>query len=210
MTSKGLVIYDTPGTFNFIVPEGVTKVFYEIIGGGGAGGRGTSPVGGGGTCSAGGGGSGGYAFGVCAVQPGKSYPAVVGAGGVASASANGNGTSGGSSSFNGFVATGGGCGRRGYPQDADGGAGGAPGTPNGAWGHNSSKQYVYNCGGTKAYRDIDTGGNGGGPFGGCGATHGRDAQNGGCGSGGGGGGDDSTEQRFKGGNGGPGLVRIFW
>nr|WP_315179286.1 choice-of-anchor D domain-containing protein [uncultured Flavobacterium sp.] len=84
--------YNTPGTYTFTVPAGVTIINIEAWGAGGAGGGAT-----GNNCSAGGGSGGAYAKrNTYAVTPGSSYTVLVGTGGIGSRN---NGTSGGSSSF---------------------------------------------------------------------------------------------------------------
>jgi hypothetical protein len=80
-------LYDTPGSYSFTPPEGVSSLIVEAWGGGGGGGSG-EPSGAGNAAGAGGGG-GGYARGTL---PAANYSLVVGAGGGAN-------TSGGNSWF---------------------------------------------------------------------------------------------------------------
>lgn len=86
------VIYSTPGTTNFTVPAGITRIKARIwAGGAGAGGSsGTSAAGSGGA-------AGGYSEGPFAVTPGQVLVIVVGGGGSGGA-AGANGSSGGLSS----------------------------------------------------------------------------------------------------------------
>ncbi|MBI1827287.1 MAG: hypothetical protein HY287_03800 [Planctomycetes bacterium] len=80
---RGSQLFDTPGSFNWTCPAGVTAVLVEAVSGaggsGGGGSRASSHDGGGG----GGGGSGGYWRGVVATNPGQTYNIVVGGGGAA-------------------------------------------------------------------------------------------------------------------------------
>ncbi|MES2389785.1 MAG: hypothetical protein V4543_17410, partial [Bacteroidota bacterium] len=92
--------YTTPGTYNWICPNGVTSVDVKVWGGGGGGGgaHGNTAV----SRAGGGGGSGSYAaHSTLTVVPGTTYTIVVGALGAGSptgASASGNGSDGGASS----------------------------------------------------------------------------------------------------------------
>lgn len=102
------ITYSTAGTYNWIVPPGVTNICIEAWGGGGNGGNGISTGGGGA-----GGGGGAYGYGCFTVVPGTNYTVTVGAAGQASLlgtliSANGgvNGTSA-SGTVNGTFGTGG-------------------------------------------------------------------------------------------------------
>lgn len=83
--------YDTSTTW--VAPTGVTRVRVWCIGGGGGGGSNTSCL-----ASPQSGGAGGVAIGVYTVTPGTTYTVTVGAGG-AGQTTNGNGSSGGTSSF---------------------------------------------------------------------------------------------------------------
>src|SRR6185369_5638687 len=67
--------YDTPGTYTFTVPTGVTQLTIEAWGGGGGGGGEGSQFG----AAGGGGGAGGYAKGVVSVTPLQRYNIQVGA-----------------------------------------------------------------------------------------------------------------------------------
>lgn len=94
---SGIQIYDTPGTYTWVCPAGVTFVKVVTGGGGGASGGYSGQIN-----SGGGGGANCSGFNVV---PGNSYTVVVGAGGIFQW---GTGTSGGNSSFSGgCIATGG-------------------------------------------------------------------------------------------------------
>lgn len=122
-------IYNAAGTYSFVVPDGVTKIFGRVCaGGGGAGGIGKLADGNG--APGGAGGAGGYAEGWIDVTPGQVIPIVVGAGGVGGAvSANTpgargtDGARGGASSIGPFMSATGG--EQGYAvmQYAGGGGG---------------------------------------------------------------------------------------
>ncbi len=76
--TNGSQAFTTPGTYNFTVPKGVTRITYKMWGAGGGGGGSSfyrRYVGGGG------GGSGAYASGVISVNPGSTLRIAVGAGG---------------------------------------------------------------------------------------------------------------------------------
>ena len=124
----GSQTYNTPGTYTFTVPNGVTGVFFMATGGGGGGGAGNVTAGGGG------GGAGGTYSDFLDVTPGQTIPVVVGTGGAKCASSYSNGSPGGYSTF--YSATykgfGGGAGLE-EDVGSDGGAGGAGGgyTPTG-------------------------------------------------------------------------------
>jgi len=109
--------YTTPGTYNWIAPTGVTSIIAVIVGGGGGGGDRT------GSGSGGGGGSGGIFIDRIPVTPGTSYTVVVGIGGLFKYNSNGDGQSGGQSSFSNKVASGG----QGGKLDGTGGLGGTGG-----------------------------------------------------------------------------------
>lgn len=103
-------MYDVPGTYQFVVPDNVSKIRVRVVGAGGAG-----------YCSAStaflciGGGGGGYAHGVFSVTEGTSYNLTVGLGGtIPQGNVAQSGQSGGTSSFGALIS-------------ATGGAGGAAG-----------------------------------------------------------------------------------
>lgn len=103
------VVFANPGSFNWVVPAGVSKVHAKVWGGGGSGGAS-------GLFS---GGAGGYAEGYFAVSPGQSIQITVGAGGAGVAASFGN--AGGSSSFGAYCSASGGA--RGGGNNAAGGNG---------------------------------------------------------------------------------------
>ena len=76
---KNIFVFATPGSTNWTIPPGVTKVWVEAWGGG-AGGN-----------WYGGGGGGGYVSGIINVVPGNSIGCVVGAGGSGGGFTSGNG-----------------------------------------------------------------------------------------------------------------------
>lgn len=80
ITTPGDQLYDTPGTYSWTAPAGVTSVCVVCIGGGGAGTRGTSPSDVNQLRRGGGGGGLGWKNNI-AVTPGQTYTVVVGAGG---------------------------------------------------------------------------------------------------------------------------------
>jgi hypothetical protein len=67
--------YQNPGTYNYVIPPGVTSITVEVWGGGGRGGSRTT-----GTDGTGGGGGGAYSRRTIAVTPGQIYVVNVGAG----------------------------------------------------------------------------------------------------------------------------------
>jgi hypothetical protein len=114
-------VFDSPGTGQFTIPAGVTRIAVEVWGGGGGGGNATNGT----SVAAGaGGGAGGYGKGVFAVTPGDGYTVVVGAGG-------GPAVAGAASSFGALITAGGGsAGANGpFVQGSAGGAGGVSGAP---------------------------------------------------------------------------------
>ena len=135
-SSSGQRIFNTPGQFAFVVPNGVTTLNIELWGAGGGGGGSVQCPGRGG---GGGGGGGGYAGGQLSVTPNITYWVTVGAGGGGGQSSGTcvgvhSGGAGGGASFIERVsgtylmsANGGNGGQRGW----DGGAGGAGGTASG-------------------------------------------------------------------------------
>lgn len=200
--------FNTPGTYTFTVPSGVTSITVEAWGAGGGGGNGG---GGGGN----GGGGGGYAKSTFAVTPGSTYYYTVGLGGLA----NNNGGNSILESANAtlLVASGG----------KSGGAGGNTNTGTitfngGSGGANSSNSNKGGAGGgSAAGNDLNgnngsvsssnLGSNGGAAMsgGGAGGAGGNSFQNGleGFSPGGGGGGGG---QQGGGGSGGKGQVIIAY
>jgi hypothetical protein len=100
-------VFDTPGTYTWTVPAGVTKIMVEVWGGGGGGNYNPHINLGGYTKS---GGGGGYGKGIFTITSG-SYMVIVGSGGRGASPPLGNGKDGGTSSFGSLIsATGGGGG----------------------------------------------------------------------------------------------------
>jgi hypothetical protein len=94
------VKFETPGTYNWKVPPGITTIWIEVWGGGGQGGG----IGGKANYSSGGGG-GSYGYGRFTVVPGTLYVVTVGAGGNITI----NSGSGGSSSVGTLISANGGA-----------------------------------------------------------------------------------------------------
>lgn len=141
-------IYDTAGTYTFIVPNNVSAISVQAWGAGGGGGSGFLMGSGGG----GAGGGGGFSQGSINVTPGDSYTVDVGAGGAggvySTANSAGSGVTGGLSDFEGptdVVAYGGRGGGQTYgpPWGGAGGTGdnGFGDTGNGGGGGGSLSDY---------------------------------------------------------------------
>lgn len=178
--------YQTPGTYTFTIPAGVTKIIVEVWGGGGGGGSGGT------TCCAEdeGGGGGGYAKGVYSVVPGTNYTVTVGAGGAGGVAgcvaATGAGTDGGTSSFGLLIS-------------ATGGGGG--GSINiGGTGFSSFLAISGECGApwNTDGKGGDSGLYGKGGYNGGGGDNGTAPGGGGCGT------------WCSGGDGGAGMVIVWW
>jgi uncharacterized repeat protein (TIGR01451 family) len=210
-------IQDTPGSYTFTVPNGVTSITVECWGAGGGGGRSTSN-----NSGRGGGGGGAYAGSTLSVTPGDTYTVVVGQGGT-----GGNLTAlqntGGSTIFgaNLVVAVGGGgvannsntAGAGGLYTACIGavrisggnGANGSGGNSGGGGGGAGNTEQGGNASGMTAGSGGDNyGGNGG---------YGRNNQgsgNPGQSYGGGGGGGRRTSTTQNGGAGASGAIRITW
>lgn len=92
---RGRAVFTAVGASAFTVPAGITRIFCQVWGGGGAGGNGTCTATG---CAGAGGSAGGYAAGWFTVSPGAAYTALVGAAGAINTIAGGNGGNGGTSS----------------------------------------------------------------------------------------------------------------
>jgi len=103
--SSGFQVFTSSGTFT--VPEGVTQIIVEVVGGGGGGGAGSGYEN-----YAGGGGGGGYGKGYFSVLSGETYSVVVGSGGIGAVYTSGYtaGAAGGSSSFGSLISATGGAG----------------------------------------------------------------------------------------------------
>ncbi len=183
---------------NFVVPNGVSALRVQVIGGGGAAGYHS-------TMPGGGGGAGGRATGVVTnVTAGQLIPVTVGAGGAAPASpATGN--NGGTSSFGSFMSASGGTGGMGGTGVIFSNAGGSGGV--GAGGQlNEAGSF-----GTDSIVVACRGGDGGGPGNGRGASGPQTGISApGFGGGGGGGGSTSGTSPVgsPGGAGGNGLVLV--
>lgn len=105
VAARSTLSWGTPGTYSFVVPDGVRSIFCRVWGGGGSGGGGSVNNSGGS-----GAGGGGYAEGWVSVAPGQSITIIVGKGG-SPVSGNQLGENGGSSSVGSYMsATGGGGG----------------------------------------------------------------------------------------------------
>ncbi len=182
----------------FTVPNGVNAARVTVIGGGGGGGYHT-------TMPSGGGGAGGRAMGIVNnLAPGAVIAVTVGAGGVAPAAA-GNGTSGGQSSFGGYMTANGGVGGNGGTVTNFSNAGGAGGTASGG------QVNITGSVGTDAIVVACRGGDGGGPGNGRGASGpavGIAAPGYGGGGGGGGTSTGASPVGYAGGPGAAGLVIV--
>ncbi|MFI5252041.1 MAG: hypothetical protein ACHQQQ_06365 [Bacteroidota bacterium] len=136
-------VFDTPGSYTFIVPAGVTKIMAEVWGaGGGGGGADTGAVRNGVT----GGGGGGYAKDIFEVVPGSTYYISCGQGGTGGSIAQ-PGTKGGKSYFGlsedtNVISADGGQGGN----SVNGGASGAGGTGHGRIYCNGSVGWVFTGG----------------------------------------------------------------
>ena len=86
ISTSRIVYFMDPGSFNWQVPEGITKLWVKCLGGGGAGGNGIN-------CVGGSGGSGGYAEGLIEVFPSSILNINVGSAGVAGTSPSAGGFS---------------------------------------------------------------------------------------------------------------------
>ena len=89
-TADAQKAYTTSGTYNFVVPAGITSVSAVVVGAGGGGAYGMFQSGPGA-----GGGGGGLAYGTFTVTPYETLTVVVGAGGAGGYFSNGNGQLGG-------------------------------------------------------------------------------------------------------------------
>lgn len=123
------VTYNTPGSYTFTVPEGVTKLRVEVAGAGGSGGTNGYSSSGDGWQHGGKGGNGAKVNSTLNVTPSSVISVIVGAGGRAPGGYNRNGNAGGASSVGSISAGGGAGGRRGEEgtpgANAGNGAGGA-------------------------------------------------------------------------------------
>lgn len=227
--------YNTPGTYSFTVPAGVTSITVSAWGAGGAGGgvvgNNNNPRGGGG------GEAGSFVRGTMAVTPGTVYTVVVGSGGTGSTS---GGTAGTASSFGGsgvFNAIGGSGGAGAVNSSRLGAGGNTANTGNVVSGTSTASTYGGNGGTATASGGSSfsgggggsagaggNGGNGGATAGGtAGATGGvagaagrgsADDGNGNAGNNPGAGGSGARNANdnvtYSGGNGGDGQVTVAW
>ncbi len=223
-------VFDSPGTFTWTVPIGVTSVTVQCWGGGGGGAGGY----GGTNAFAGGGGGGGFVLGTFTVVALSSYSLTVGTGGTGgtgeqiSSSSLQSGKGGGTSFFinSAMLEATGGSGA--YYQSTSPNLGGD------GFGSNKSLSFFGGSGAADNYLNpaggggggcggrIAPGGNGNVPYGGIGGGdsagnggrgRGRDTTGDGgfkYGGGGGGGGGEKFYMGGSGGNGGNGRVIIKW
>lgn len=182
--------FTTPGTFNFVVPAGVTSVSAVAVAGGGGGSGGSS---GGDTGGAGAGGGGTSFTNGISVTPGESLTVIVGAGGLRG-NADSNGSAGGDSSIlrssSVLVTAQGG-------KPSVGGVGGGEGGFGSAGNGGSGEGINTNS--------IGSGGGGAGGYSGAGGKGGRIGTPAQAGQGGGGGGGASGNDLFQTGGGGGGV-----
>ena len=142
-TADAQKAYTTSGTYNFVVPAGITSVSAVTVGAGGGGAWAMFQAGPGA-----GGGGGGLSYGTFTVTPGETLTVVVGAGGAGGHFSNGNGQPGGYSLI-----------KRGSTILIQGGGGG--GTVDYS-AYNPSDAGMGGLGGSVLYGiEIDGGGNGG-------------------------------------------------
>jgi hypothetical protein len=193
------VKFETPGTYTWKVPPGITAIWVEVWGAGGGGPNCTSTQ-----QHSSGGGGGAYGYACFAVVPGSVYSVVVGSGGV-------NTGSGGNSSFGSLISASGGSGgalvnTTTCSNKATGGSGGTS---------SASFNVAGDAGSNGLPSCKSTGGNGGkGGSGGIGGLSGFNSVSGGNGQipGGGGGGTytDFSNAGSNGGNGARGQVYIYF
>ncbi len=152
------ILWDVPGTFEFTVPDGLSEVEIETIGGGASG-----------TCwGGGGGGGGGYAKKKHTLVSGEKYTITVGEGGPVFVGSNENCylsaalRAGKTSSFGNIVSSTGGMG--GQPTSGTGNAGTWSGGPGGN-GHGGDINETGGRGGTGGGREADQYATGGKPRG---------------------------------------------
>src|SRR6202453_2048116 len=185
-------VFDSPGTTNFSVPAGVTRIAVEVWGGGGGGGN--AAIGTGAAVAGAGGGAGGYGKAVFTVTSGDIYTVIVGAGGATA-------ISGVASSFGELISAGGGS--------------AGPSAPTGLGGLGRSRSAPINItGGTGQWTAVQGGSYGGsagnGGSGGLGDSGSAGEYAGGSGQipgGGGGGGFDFGD---PGGPGAHGRVIVYY
>ncbi|GHE51052.1 hypothetical protein GCM10019059_07810 [Camelimonas fluminis] len=130
--ATGVQVFAAPGTVNWTVPTGVTRIKVRIWAGGGGGGGATTT-----TSGAAGGNGGGYREATISVTPGQVIPITVGAGGIGGTGTGSplNGAAGGSSSVGALATATGGGGGNGGSGTSYGTASATLGTSSGAgWG----------------------------------------------------------------------------
>jgi hypothetical protein len=158
LLNAGMLVYETVGTYELVIPDNVTSVEVLVVAGGGGSGKGTTTT----TYNGGGGGGGGLLYQASyTVIPGTPMSITVGGGGAGSTSTSAAGSNGGNSVFGNLTAIGGGGGgssssRPGSAGGSGGGGGrystsyGAAGTGNSGQGYNgaaSSSSVVSGAGG---------------------------------------------------------------
>jgi hypothetical protein len=186
-------VFDSAGTFQFIVPSNITTIAVEVWGGGGGGGGSTY------TNQGSGGGAGGYGKGVFTVTPGDTNAVVVGAGGAGGTGGAGGAAAspGGASSFGTLISAGGGFAGTNAQTFGLGSAGGASTAPINITG--GAGQWTTSLGGNYG-GSAGNGGSGGWGDAGSGAGAGQAP-------GGGGGGGEGGD---PGGSGGGGRVIVYY
>lgn len=185
-------IYASSGTFTYTIPTGITAIFGQVCGAGGAGGGSASGNPGG--C----GGGGGYAEGwITGLTPGNTISITVGAGGVGVSGTNGG--NGGTSSIGAFMSATGGNGAVG---------GSAVGSPGGQGGLGSGGE-VNLWGGYGSDGTVGDGLGGASYFGGGSRAFNNTPLAAQMAPGGGGGGSYNTATR-AGANGRDGIVILRW
>ncbi|WP_201829534.1 hypothetical protein [Microvirga zambiensis] len=203
--------YTVPGSYTFVVPAGIRRLYMEQVGGGGGGGGGNQGAGG---FSGGGGGAGGYVVSGQSVNPGDSVSITVGDGGAGGAgtTVGGQGAAGQSSvislggSFT-ITAAGGGGGNVGGPCAPGNGGAGTGGASNSLGIAGGSGQAgLLSAGVTWVFGGLGASSF----FGGGGSSNSGSAGSPGpsFGSGGGGGWCQSGSNAYAGGKGGVGAVII--
>lgn len=219
--------YNTPGTYSFTVPAGVTSVTANVWGAGGGGGH--SDGGDSGSSGAGGGGGGGgFRTGTFTVVPGQTITVVVGAGGAGGEEDDDSGIAGGNSSAtygSAITAFGGGGGAAATSNSSPGAGGTGGGGTGGSGGYNGGNgangTSSSGGGGGGGAGDANNGANGtvttggaggatGGGNGGNGGTSGNQGSDGLTYGGGGGGTGDNASNSESGGAGANGAVILCW
>ncbi|MGX7707967.1 glycine-rich domain-containing protein [Methylobacterium sp. Gmos1] len=197
---RNLVSFTTAGNGTWTVPDRVTWIYVELVGGGGGGHGGAGGV----TWSGGGGGSGGYSARWINVTPGQTISYAVGAGGAGSDNSSDTfAATGGTTAFGPIQATGGGGGR--------GGPGGCNGGVPGVGSGGQKNFFGANGGDGNPVNNAVQGGNGASSaFGGGGrtATINNPVMNGVAPGSGGGGAWYTTPSAQAGGNGADGGIII--